>query len=69
MPTKIAATVLSVKNQAAERQCNQMVSKQSMCRGSRKSTEVRVAVSLCHELHVNPAQCRLVEQWKAPALE
>jgi len=43
--------------------------KQSMCRGDRKSTEVREAVSLCHELHVNPAHGRQAEQWEAQVLE
>lgn len=45
-----------------------MVLKQSTCRGDRKSTEVREAVSPCHEQHVNPAHGRQVEKWGAPAL-
>lgn len=42
---------------------------QSMHRGDRKSAEVREAVSLCHELHMNPAHGRQVEQCRAPVLE
>lgn len=47
---------------------NQMVVKNSMCREDRKSTEVRKAVSPCHEIHVNTAHNRRAEQWKVPAL-